>query len=205
MGKLIDLTGQKFGRLTVIERTRNNNNKVCWICRCECGNLKTVAGKDIKSGNTRSCGCIKHESKHNPNYKHGLKNEPIYKVWRGIKNRCYNTASFAYSEYGGRGITVCAEWLHDFQAFYDWAITNGYKKGLTIDRIDNNKGYAPDNCRWVTMRTQNNNKRNNHIVFYNGEKYTIAELAMKYGVDYDKLQQRISRYHWNIEEALNTP
>ena len=157
--KLIDLTGFKFGRLTVIERAATVNKHTMWLCKCDCGKEIIVDAYNIKTGHTLSCGCLQRERTSKANTIHGKRITRLYRIWVCMKNRCYQQSYHAFKHYGGRGITVCGEWLNDFQAFYEWSMANGYKENLTIDRIDNDKGYSPSNCRWVTMKEQNKNKR----------------------------------------------
>ena len=160
MAKLIDLTGQRFGRLTVVERTgTSKNGNALWACRCDCGNVAVVRGASLKNGITRSCGCLIAESTKDRNTTHGLRKTRLYHVWANMKDRCLNPNTPSYSYYGGRGITICDEWRDDFQAFYDWAMANGHRDDLSIDRIDNDKGYNPDNCRWATHSEQMHNRR----------------------------------------------
>lgn len=169
MGKLIDLTGQKYGRLTVIERAGRtaHGEHAKWVCLCECGNVTTVIGKNLRNGNTTSCGCAHKEQMSQigkANRTHGKSHTRLHKVWAGMIGRCYNPRKPYYKWYGGRGITVCDEWRNDFQSFYDWAMANGYdpdapRWDCTIDRIDVDGNYEPSNCRWVTMAEQNKNKR----------------------------------------------
>lgn len=164
MGRLIDLTGQRFGRLTVVSRAENDKNKnPRWLCRCDCGHQTIVLGHLLRNGNTQSCGCLSHEQ-HSAlmkemNKVHEWTGTRLYRIWGAMKSRCYNPKQRNYKHYGGRGITICDEWLYDFVAFRDWALANGYCEDLTIDRIDNDKGYSPDNCRWTTMKEQRLNQR----------------------------------------------
>ena len=132
MGAFIDLVGQKFGRLTVIERAENKNGRVAWICKCDCGKFTTVISKTLVNGDTKSCGCY-HKDKVSV---HNKSKTRLYNIYVHVKQRCYNSKDDRYKNYGSRGITVCDEWLNDFQAFYDWAMANGYRDDLTIDRID---------------------------------------------------------------------
>ena len=178
MSKFVDLTGQKFGRLTVIERAENKGKHLLWRCKCDCGEICLAAGTHLKSGSKQSCGCLLREHakglSKKVNVTHGLSESRIYRTYISMKQRCYNPNIKSYKDYGGRGITVCAEWLNDFSAFYEWAMANGYADDLTIDRKDVNGNYEPSNCRWATRKEQNNNKRNNKEITYKGETHTMA-------------------------------
>lgn len=202
--RFIDLSGKKFGRLTVIERVESKNKNTKWHCVCECGKHATVFGVDLKSGKTQSCGCIHSKQLAARNYKHGLSDSRLMAIWRGMKDRCNNPCSHFYFNYGGRGITVCDEWQNDFQAFHAWAMSHGYAEGLTIERIDNDKGYSPDNCRWATRKEQNYNKRSNHLITFDGKTQTITQWADEKNIKRCTLQMRLKR-GWTIEKALNTP
>lgn len=136
---------------------------------------------------------------------HHGKGTRLYSIWKAMKVRCYNPNFRAYSRYGGRGITVCDEWLHDFPAFREWAIQNGYSDNLTIDRIENSKGYSPENCRWVSYKTQANNTRRNIVVTIDGETATIAEICKKRDINPFLIYDRITRLGWTPEKAFNTP
>lgn len=157
--KLINLSGKVFGRLTVLRRAEPVNKRTLWICKCKCGNEVIVEAYNLKTNHTQSCGCYQRESTSIANTTHGKRKTRLYRIWNDMKNRCYRKIYHAFHHYGGRGITICDEWLHDFQAFYDWAMANGYRDDLSIDRIDANGNYDPSNCRWVTMAEQNKNKR----------------------------------------------
>lgn len=139
------------------------------------------------------------------NYKHGLTHTKIYSVLCRMKERCYNIKSKDYKNYGLRGIIICDEWLKSPQSFFDWAISNGYKENLTIDRIDVNGNYEPNNCRWITKKQQNNNRRTNKFITYNNETHTLAEWSEIVNIKYKVLHKRIKYFNWNIEKAFNTP
>lgn len=193
-----DLTGKRFGRLTVLkEAGRSKDRQIIWECICDCGNTTLVKAGNLTSGDTKSCGCL-HKEKFT-NFKHGQRHTKLYGVWCGIKARCQNPNSTSYKDYGGRGIKICEEW-EDFTNFYSWAIANGYKNGLTIERKDNNKNYSPSNCKWATYKEQANNKRNNVYFTYQGETKTLAQWDESTDKD---IAGRISK-GWTIEQAMNT-
>lgn len=191
MRKLIDLTGQKFGRLTVIERAKSKGKATCWLCRCDCGNEKTVRGSHLINKKIFSCGCLNREKATT----HGMSNRKIYKWWAAIKTRCFNVHSASYSNYGGRGITMFPAWVNDFQAFYDYVsnLPHFGENGYTLDRINNDGNYEPDNVRWATAKEQARNTRKNVYVNFQGEKVTLAEAAEKSGVPFITLWKRLER------------
>ena len=164
MRRKIDLTGTRFGRLTVLsENGKDAWGNYIWLCRCDCGNEVSVVSHSLRRGLTQSCGCYQKEVQQSTNRTHGKTNTRLYAVWASMKERCLCRDNHAYPYYGGRGITICNEWK-DFELFYKWAMESGYdataKRGkCTIDRIDNDRGYEPSNCRWVTMKEQSTNRR----------------------------------------------
>lgn len=208
MGKLIDLTGRRFGRLTVVGRAENyvsprGKQATRWICQCDCGKKTTVVGGDLRDGSVKSCGCFFRECASKFNTTHGQSKTRLFKIWTGMKNRCYNPKNYSYAMYGGRGVTVCEEWLNDFQVFYNWAMSNGYTEKLSIDRIDVNGNYEPSNCRWVTQKVQVINRRGIKKYSLNGEEKTISEWCEIYEKNLYKVCDRISKLGWTIEEALD--
>jgi len=195
MRKLIDLKGKKFNRLTVIERYHENNihNKPLWLCKCDCGKETIVNGLSLKNGNTKSCGCYAKEIQKlssNKKSKHNLRNTRLYNIWRGMKKRCYDLKNKDYKNYGKRGIKICEEWLNDFKTFYDWAMSNGYKDNLTIDRIDTNGNYEPNNCRWTDLETQQNNRRNTEHITIGNDSKTMSQWARTIGVHHSSISNK---------------
>lgn len=194
MGTFIDLSEQRFGRLVVIERAPNNAEaQARWKCKCDCGNEVIVSSGHLRSGHSKSCGCLARERSSKYHLTHGMKGTRIFSVYNGMKGRCYNPNDRKYPRYGGRGISMCEEWRNNPSSFFDWAFSNGYRDGLSIDRIDNNGNYSPENCRWADDITQANNKSTNHIYEHNGEKKTIAEWSRELGLSYSATNYRIKR------------
>lgn len=187
---LHDLSGKRFGRLTVLNFDHiNRNGHSCWLCRCDCGNEKVIERTHLVDGHISSCGCKKVELLTT----HGLSDTPLYDSWIDMRHRCNNPNNKNYHRYGGRGITVCDEWSTNFEPFRDWAMANGYKPGLTIERSDNDSGYCPGNCVWTGRMEQANNRVTNRLIEYGGEEHTVAQWARKFGVERGVLRHRINR------------
>ncbi len=200
------MIGKEFGRLTVIKRiddyvAPSGGKHKKYLCKCSCGKEVQVLKEHLTSGRQMSCGCLK---KMNGNPTHRQIHTRLYRIWGNMVSRCTDKNNPRYDDYGMRGIFVCEEW-RKFENFYDWAYKNGYDDTLTIDRINNDDGYYPENCRWVSRNVQANNKRNNHIVEYHGKKLTLAELSREIGIPYSVLHHRISTLKWDIDRAVTQP
>ena len=165
MAKALDLTGQRFGRLMVIKRLENNNRgDTVWLCQCDCGNFSRAVSTRLKIGHTQSCGCLRREKLYKVNVLHRKSHSRLNNIWKSMKGRCYCESNTSFKDYGARGIKVCDEWRNDFLSFYNWAMANGYDENAprgqcTLDRIDVNGNYCPENCRWVDQKTQMHNRR----------------------------------------------
>ena len=190
--------GQKYGRLTVIKEIEphispSGAKSSRFLCRCECGNETTALSSNLRRGLKKSCGCLEKENHIKPT--HGKTHTRLFSIWVGMRRRCYDIRRNNYKNYGAKGIRVCDEWLGEngFQNFYDWAMANGYDDTLTIDRVSSSANYEPSNCRWVDMKTQQNNRWNNHRVSVKGEELTISQVADKYHLNYNVLVNRINR------------
>lgn len=207
-----NLCGQKFGRLEVICQAEdyiypNGKRRTQWKCLCDCGNTVIVEGSNLKKGNSKSCGCLNDELIATRSIKHGDRHTKLYCIWTNMKTRCNNQNSKEYDLYGGRGISVCEEWNNSYSAFKEWAIDSGYfdkvKSGnCSIDRIDVNKGYCPDNCRWATAKEQANNRQNTIYITFNNETKTLSEWATFLNIKYHTLFARIYRLGWSVEKAF---
>lgn len=212
MGRLIDLTGQRFGRLTVVERAANSaSGHTCWRCLCDCGNVKVVQGSALKSGDTISCGCYNIEICTNRIAKWQIESgadnrskTKLYWVWVAMRNRCNNFNNYSYKNYGGRGIRVCSEWDQSFESFKSWALLHGYKEGLSIDRKDNNGDYSPENCRWVNLKVQHRNQRVSRMLTLNGKTQTLADWSEELRISHGTLSARL-RSGWSVERTLTEP
>lgn len=199
-----DIVGKKFNKLLVLEldhiKPHPNPTKGVFYyykCQCECGNTTITRRERIIGGETKSCGCINKRTT-----THGLSNTRLFRIWSGMKRRCYNPNDKRYKDWGGRGIKICQEWLDSFLNFYKWATSNNYADNLTIDRIDVNGNYCPENCRWVKPNIQANNKRNNRIIEYQGQEYTLQQLSDKYNINRHTLLGRLEA-NWTLEDALH--
>ena len=188
----INMVGRQYGSLKVIRYAGvKNRRRTMWECECVCGKIVEVDGTHLRNGHTKSCGCLNRERIGELNKKTGMSKSKLYNVYRNMLNRCYREKDRHYNSYGGRGITVCNEWLGEkgFETFMLWAFASGYKQNskrgeCTIDRIDVNGNYEPDNCRWVNQVVQCNNKRFTRRVIVNGEEDTVANLSRKYNINY---------------------
>lgn len=201
----IDMTGKKINMLTVICRAESKNGRTMWHCKCDCGNEIDVWYAHLKKGQF-SCGCYKNKRISERLTKHGKTKTKLFKLWRHMRERCYKKYHKSYMLYGGRGITVCQEWLDDFMNFYNWAMDNGYDENApngecTIDRIDVNGNYEPSNCRFVSIKEQCNNKRNNHLLEYQSEKHTISQWSELLEIPYSTLAKRVEA-GWSIGQTL---
>lgn len=201
-----DLTGKKFGRLTVIGEapdyiTSSGKKYSRWRCICECGNVKDIMRDNLVGGRVSSCGCYKKEYMSTKQSTHRSSSSKLYGVWCSMKSRCNNANDKHYIDYGARGISVCSEWNCDYTLFEKWALNNGYRDGLSIDRIDNDSGYNPSNCRWTNRKVQAGNRRSNRVISFRGESHTLSEWADIVGMNYKTLHTRL-RSGWTVNRAL---
>lgn len=205
-----NISGNRYGRLSVISHSgTNKSGNHLWECMCDCGTRATVTYGNLTSGHTLSCGCLQKERTAKAKRRHGLyfdsdgKRSRLSRVWSAMKCRCSNVKCKAFPQYGGSGITVCEEWM-DYEKFHEWATSNGYTYGLTIDRIDNTKGYSPENCRIATKKDQSRNRRNVVILTLNGESMPMFQWADKLGIGLRCLANR-RRMGWDDSRILTTP
>ena len=206
MGAPIDLSGERFDRLFVVMRANDRKlndgtSRRAWLCKCDCGNEVIVTTAELRSGDTKSCGCLKRELDCERATTHGYHGTHIHNVWCAMRRRCRNSTGKSAKYYHDRGISVCPEWDNDFLNFYEWSLSNGYSEGLTIDRIDVNGGYEPGNCRWVSMKTQANNRSNSRNISFRGEMHTLQEWSEICGIPYTTLYMRF-RNGWSTERAF---
>lgn len=201
-----NLTGKRFGRLKVIElKEIKGKGHFYYLCQCQCGNFRTIDGHSLIKGKTKSCGCLRKELLRERNKTHNLSNSRLYGIYRHIKERCYNPNCKDYKYYGSCGIVMCEEWATNFMNFYNWAMANGYQDDLTIDRIDVNGNYEPNNCRWATKKEQSINRRNIHLITFNDKTQTLTDWAKDLNINFNTLYQRIITNKWDTEKAFMKP
>ncbi len=197
MASIINLVGKRVNKLTVVAFFgRTENYHYMWKCKCECGGEAIVDGSDLRSGRAKGCGCLIGKQ----NTTHGKSKTKTYNVWFGMRKRCHDPQDPAYKNYGARGVSVCDEWLSSFDAFY--RDMGDPPEGKTLDRINNDLGYSKENCRWIGMAEQMNNKRNNRVLTAFGMSLTVSEWSKKIGVRSGTIRQRIDYYGWDVERAL---
>lgn len=204
------MTTMKFGRLTPLKCIGITNGRMTWECRCDCGNIVNVIQKHLSSGNTKSCGCFQKDSLALARKTHGKSKGRLYDLYIKMKCRCKNPNEKTYKWYGGKGIGICKEWDEDFLKFEKWMLDNGYDETLpkgvqTIDRIDSNGNYCPENCRLITIQEQQRNKCSNKRYEYNGEKHMLSEWAEILNIEYDLLKARVQDRGWTIQQAIESP
>lgn len=201
-----ELKGKRFGKLVAVEAIYDREKKVTlWKCKCDCGNVCFVRANMLVHERTKSCGCLRKDSNIQNKTTHGMSKTGVYNAWHSMKARCYNPTNHNYSRYGGRGISVCKEWKDTFESFYKWAISNGYRQGLTLDRIDNDGNYCPGNCRWATTKMQNNNRGVSINITYKGKTQNLSEWCKELGLPYIRIWQRLNVYGFTFEEAITEP
>ena len=196
-----DMSGMKFGRLTIIKEVERRNGRIAWECKCDCGNTIVITSENLKYGHTQSCGCYQRERAKEAHTKHGDTKSRLFMILQDMKARCYNPKNNRYYRYGARGICICEKWLdkeNGYINFKKWAIENGYADNLTIDRIDVNGNYEPENCKWSTNKEQSNNRSTNRYIEYNGQKKTMSEWSDITGIAYHTIQNRL-----NAKKTLN--
>lgn len=205
--KPLELSGKRFGRLTVLGYSHNCDGFTYWNCLCDCGNEVVVRGVRLTHGTTQSCGCLLRDitaAKNRERADGRYRDERLYRIYYGIKTRCYNSKEPGYERYGGRGISMCDEWKDDFWKFQEWALSSGYRPDLTIDRVNNDGEYSPQNCRWANVKQQSNNRSSNVILNCGGTQKTVAEWSEIVGIGKNIIYQRL-RDGWSVEDALSIP
>ena len=207
INKRINLVGKQFGTMKVLRDLPDKEVNGLLYRQveiiCECGKKSEKIYTSLRF--SKSCGCLTHAINKQQATKHGMYKTRVYAIWANMKKRCYNIRLKTYKDYGARGITVCDEWRNGFESFLKWAESSGYSDNLTIDRIDVNGNYTPENCRWVTKYEQCLNKRNTFVVTFNGETKSLAFFCKQLGLNYSFIHKRINKYKWTVEKALTTP
>lgn len=201
-----EIKGTKYGRITIISdkviyRRRGNQRYAHVNGRCDCGRIRWLLFICLRNGSTTSCGYHRKQQ----STTHGLRKHPLYNIYYVIHTRCYNPHRTDYERYGGRGIRICGEWRNSIASFVNWALANGWKQGLSIDRINNNDNYGPKNCRWVTIAEQNRNTRRTIKVQVKGKEMCLKDAAKAIGQNYSAVCARIKKLGWSVEKALYTP
>ena len=199
----MDLTGLRFGRLTVLGYAFRKNGYAYWLCKCDCGKEKTVLSGNLTSHKTQSCGCLQKERASAVSKRHGGSGTRLYAIWKGMKSRCENRNTEAYKDYGGRGVCVCQEWRR-YETFRDWALANGYQDGLTIERKDVDGMYEPTNCEWIPLPDQGKNTRRTHYIEYDGRKMSLVEWSKELGGGPNLVTTRLQR-GWSERDAVTKP
>lgn len=201
--RFVDLTGKHFDKWKVLERAPDKGKNRYWLCECECGTIKIVGGRHLVSGASKSCGCSFPVGENAVNFKHGdrASRNRLYKIWCEMKARCLSQNNSNYKRYGSRGISICEEWLHDYTAFKAWALSHGYADNLTIERMDNDGNYCPENCKWATPKEQANNRRTTRKFEYQGVVLSIKGHCERLNLNRHTVSTRLSR-DWTFEEAI---
>lgn len=198
-----EMIGKKFNMLTVMEQCESRSKgKRYWLCKCDCGNTAVVNTSNLCSGQVKSCGCIANRPN---NTSHGMSKTVIYQRWISMRARCKNEKTNSFKNYGGKGIKVCTEWEESFEIFMKWSMENGFQEDLTLDRIDPNGNYCPENCRWISIKEQENNRTDNVRYQYKGRELTIPQLSEIYGINKQTLFWRVRKKGMSIAEAIETP
>lgn len=206
MSKLKDITGKKFNMLTVISRAPNAPGGVTrWNCICDCGNKAVVRGSNLKNGSVKSCGCLAKKRIKETVTTHGKSKTRLYSIWCRMKDRCYNRNVPSYKDYGARGIRVCEQWKLDFNSFYIWAVSSGYTDFLTIERIDCNKDYCPENCTWIPKSQQAANRRSCVLIEHNGKVQNLSQWCKELNLNYKRVHDRMYACKMSFEEAISKP
>lgn len=203
MSARLKLKGKIFGRLEVLNFSHVSKRHSHWKCKCSCGKIKIFYATNLVRGKTKSCGCLNRDLLKISKKKHGDSFERLYRIYAGIKSRCFNKKNeFAYKHYGGRGIKICDEWNNSYESFKKWALKNGYSKNLTINRIDNNGNYCPENCNWATTGEQSLNRRTSFMITFNGKTQALKAWANELNLKYPTLWHKIRVGKMSFENAV---
>lgn len=198
--------GCKFNRLTVLRVAgKNKFGHPLFECRCDCGAVVLREATNVKNGKSKSCGCYQKEMTSKAARTHGRSKTRLYSIWNIMIQRCNNPKNISYERYGGKGISVCDEWKKSSEEFMEWALSNGYRDDLSIDRVDGSKGYCPENCRWVDAYVQSNNRSNNRLMTLNGITKNCKQWSNYFGFDYKYFHQKCSQNNWDLEKVLEIP